>query len=264
MKSYFLRLLISTTIYLIYSSNVYGQELDKLKRNELLNYISKYKLQNDSLNTTYANSLLINKKLISENKAWKNSLDSCEYKFFKNNDYYINYTDDLNQKLKECKTFIEIQNKSLLIYADSLNKILEYFKDTKPLNYGGNYSLGNNIEKERVGYLKIYPISSTILLFHLELNRGAPSYNSGVAMGKIILNGNNGFYIEKDEFMNCEIHFIFGPDYVQISQKENEYGCLFGANVIIDGLYKLKSNIVPLIYTDQEGEDHAMLELYSN
>ena len=44
---------------------------------------------------------------------------------------------------------------------------------------GGTYSFGDNIETGPVGSVKVYPLSENAALFFLDINRGAPSYNSG-------------------------------------------------------------------------------------
>jgi hypothetical protein len=50
--------------------------------------------------------------------------------------------------------------------------------------YGGTYSFGDNAEKGPVGHLSVYPESDSSLLFYLDVNKGAPSFNMGMLLGR--------------------------------------------------------------------------------
>ena len=53
------------------------------------------------------------------------------------------------------------------------------------IKYTGTYQLGDDIEKERIGTITIYPETDTTVLFYIDLNRGAPSYNMGQLYGRL-------------------------------------------------------------------------------
>ena len=67
--------------------------------------------------------------------------------------------------------------------------------------------------------------------FELELNRGAPSYNSGIASGELVLNGHLGIYQPVD-YPKCALVFVFLEDAVEIGQVGSGADCGFGYGVV--------------------------------
>src|SRR5258707_15733728 len=92
--------------------------------------------------------------------------------------------------------------KQLLTIGVILFSILSYGQ--KPRNkasklitvkYAGTYSYGADIEKGRVGNISISPETDTTILFYVDVNRGAPSYNMGALYGRVkIINGRGTFF----------------------------------------------------------------------
>ena len=95
---------------------------------------------------------------------------------------------------------------------------------------------------EASGYLQTIQ-SSERVQFQLELQRGAPSYNSGFMEGEFTLRGKKGVFQTK-EYGNCEIKFVFKKSQVVLDQG-SPTGCGFGYGVIADGTYYLQSNDKP-------------------
>ncbi len=82
--------------------------------------------------------------------------------------------------------------------------------------------------------------------FELEFNRGAPSYNSGVAGGTIpIKNGVAVFKTSEYGDGGCEITFTFQTNKVFVKQKGSDVACGFGHGVMCDGTYRLKNRKRP-------------------
>jgi hypothetical protein len=50
---------------------------------------------------------------------------------------------------------------------------------TATAKYLGIYSYGDDVEKGKTGTVFIYPETDSTILFYIDLNRGAPSYNMG-------------------------------------------------------------------------------------
>lgn len=75
--------------------------------------------------------------------------------------------------------------------------------------------------------------------FHLELNRGAPSYNLGIASGEFTIKDYLGVY-EQDDYGNCTLIFVFVGNKVQVKQVESESGtgCGFGFGVYANHILK--------------------------
>ena len=82
--------------------------------------------------------------------------------------------------------------------------------------------------------------------FELEFNRGAPSYNSGVASGTIaIKNGVAKFKTIEYGDGGCEIIFTFQGNKVIVKQNGSDVACGFGHGVMCDGTYILKNRRKP-------------------
>ena len=93
--------------------------------------------------------------------------------------------------------------------------------------------------------LKVKNLSNQKLQFELNCNRGAPSYNSGLAFGIIELIDRNASYTRKVSG-HCVISFKFNEKTVDVLQAGASSECGFGWNVYADGTYLLVNNELPL------------------
>ena len=75
--------------------------------------------------------------------------------------------------------------------------------------------------------------------FNLELNRGSPSYNSGIASGEFTLNRYLGIY-QTHELPKCVLVFAFVGDSVEIQQLGSDSDCGFGFGVTASHVLTLK------------------------
>jgi hypothetical protein len=98
---------------------------------------------------------------------------------------------------------------------------------------GGECDLKINFEPSIKPYFEIS--------FELACIRGAPSYNSGWAMGKILMNDNVAVYARPSSVSDsiCNIVFQFDNNQVKVTQLGMDYDCGFGHAVYADGLYTL-------------------------
>src|SRR5258705_7715316 len=110
--------------------------------------------------------------------------------------------------------------------------------------YAGTYSFGKDIEKERIGTISIYPETDSTILFNIDLNRGAPSYNMGSLYGRVrITNGDGTFHSKFDHSdKGCKWTFKFSKNTLIIKTVEGQDECGFGAFVFADGEFKQISN----------------------
>jgi hypothetical protein len=81
--------------------------------------------------------------------------------------------------------------------------------------------------------------------FQLELQRGAPSYNSGEIEGELVLSGDGGIFRDRNESGLCEIAFKFHSKRVDLKQSGDGAGCQFGHGVVAEGTLSLKSRKKP-------------------
>jgi len=75
--------------------------------------------------------------------------------------------------------------------------------------------------------------------FSLELNRGEPSYNIGVASGQFTLENHLGIY-QSYALPGCALAFAFVGDEVEIKQVGAGSDCGFGFGVMANHLLTLK------------------------
>ena len=242
---------------------VNSQDFKKLKKEELIEQLVLSNSKFDSLNTKLFESknsytLLYNEKKEIEVRL---SLFQKEMQEFKNSNE--NKIASIQLTLNDKLFKISSLEKSLTLLNDSLitvKTLLENFRPTEPLRYGGTYTYGKDIELGGVGLLQIHPISKDVLLFCLDVNRGAPSYNMGFKSGQIKMIDNIGYY--KDE--NCDLKFTFGSNYVQVdndSKEGSDFVCDFGFAVYPDGKYFIDSSEIPINYYEQDGTKRSFKEL---
>ncbi len=81
--------------------------------------------------------------------------------------------------------------------------------------------------------------SGSTVNFSLELNRGSPSYNSGLASGEFTMDKHLGVY-QTSEFPKCTLIFAFVGDLVEIKQLGSDSDCGFGFGVMADHILTLK------------------------
>jgi hypothetical protein len=120
--------------------------------------------------------------------------------------------------------------------------------------YAGTYSYGD-IEKSGIGTIYIYPETDSSILFYIDLNRGAPSYNMGSEYGRIkIINGKGTYYTkESGEEIGCKWNIQFIKNTIIIKTLENQDNCGYGYGVFNDGIYYQTSKIISTYFENQEG-----------
>jgi hypothetical protein len=94
------------------------------------------------------------------------------------------------------------------------------------------------------------------LRFELELNRGAPSYNSGWIQGEAELHGSTALFRKTIDGKLCEITFRFSPEKVELKQGGDEFGCEFGFNVYADDTLRRISHTKPKFSTSDPRFGH--------
>ncbi len=129
---------------------------------------------------------------------------------------------------------------------------------TQDVSWAGKYSYGAVVKEEAVGVLEIYPIdeSTRSYIFHLEVNRGYPSYNSGELIGKIEITskGEGVFKVKDDQIgINCTLTFDFHENTAIIKTDKEACYCGFGNAVTADGEYKKKNPKIPDFFIDRHG-----------
>ena len=133
---------------------------------------------------------------------------------------------------------------SLLIILVSCGQTTELSSTSK---LGGVYNLKLNEGEDRGGMVYVYPETDSTILFFMDLNAGAPSYNSGQIDGRIEINTGTGVFNDAD-FPDCKFKFSFIKDKLTVETVEDKYDCPFGNRVSADGEFKRESSINPEFY----------------
>jgi len=125
------------------------------------------------------------------------------------------------------------------------------------LEYGGTYTYGTTPDSGSTGVIYVYPNSDSTLLFYLELNRGAPSYNSGTIVGQmnIYSPGEADFtLIKENDYINCSMNFWFSNDSLFIRTNDKADDCGYGHAVYSHGDFKKIKKDIPEYFIDMSGE----------
>ena len=126
------------------------------------------------------------------------------------------------------------------------------------LKYAGEYGYGKDTNKGPVGRIIVYPETDNIMLFYLDLNNGAPAYNTGAIYGRVKIAGDTGTFTTNYSLQHkgngCNLDLRFSKGKLNIKTVPGKDGCGFGQGVAADGEYKRYKNEVPDSFTDRAGK----------
>ena len=122
------------------------------------------------------------------------------------------------------------------------------------ISIGGTYRFGADMMKGPVGSLKIYPISESVALFYLDVNRGAPSYNMAMLAGEMKRTDGIWLYGAGDGKSTCTLKFSFDNSQVKVELISGQETCGFGAGVNVAETYKITDRNTPIFFINGEGD----------
>jgi len=132
------------------------------------------------------------------------------------------------------------QDSSAVVEVDS-PVVKTVVTDVLPENLTGTYTFGDKEGAKGGGYLVIERQEDDSLKFELDINIGAPNYNSGSLTGMLKLEGNTAVFntSEYSKEEPCAITFTFNSDNsIQLKQDEgSSFSCGFGNRVFANGVY---------------------------
>jgi uncharacterized protein (TIGR02246 family) len=85
----------------------------------------------------------------------------------------------------------------------------------------------------------------------LECNRGAPSYNSGIAEGVVRVANGSGALTITEYAKPCALRMQFSANQVVVVQEGSDVDCGFGHGVMADGTYPRTSSALPSFERDR-------------
>lgn len=120
----------------------------------------------------------------------------------------------------------------------------------KTKQYAGTYSYGHSI-KRNFGTILIYPETDSTILFFINVNRGAPSYNYGTLYARLqIKDGKGTFYTNTFSENGCKLNFRFIKNNLIIETVDAQFDCGFGNGVFADGRFIKESSKIPYYFED--------------
>src|SRR6266487_312465 len=133
---------------------------------------------------------------------------------------------------------IKIMKKALIIvllFSSSICFGQTKLNDAKKLQTSrlvGTYSYGKDVEKGRIGTIFIFAETDTTILFYIDLNRGAPSYNMGSLYGRVKITNSRGTFSTKIDSSSagkgCKWTFRFSKNSLTIQTIHEQDNCGFG------------------------------------
>ncbi len=142
----------------------------------------------------------------------------------------------------------------------SKSTVFSFFVFSSCLNayeFAGTYVDERGKALDAYRELLLHPKSGKDYQFSLSVNRGAPSYNSGQLVGELTFEGNRAVFQNNDyawEDKGCKWEITMSNDVAKITSIDASTYCGLGANVYVDGIYKLISRKIPTHYVNGLGE----------
>lgn len=129
--------------------------------------------------------------------------------------------------------------------------------ESETIQYAGLYDMGGDIEEGRVGSVIVFAETDNTILFYLDLNRGAPSYNMGQLYGRLTIDDDKGIFDEKLWYVDkrCKLLYEFTEDILTINYlTEEDDQCGFGHAVWANGDFSRQNRLQPEFFRDQNGD----------
>lgn len=145
---------------------------------------------------------------------------------------------------------------TLIILITSFSAKPDYIDPT------GTYQLRSKSKKKNgeiygyFGQIQVKKIIEDKIVMTFEVNKGAPSYNSGSFVDTLSYFNNSVIYTTPEYDSTCKITFDFGKKGILVTEETDDYnsGCGFGHAVIANGFYKRVSNKMPTLIQPLTGE----------
>ena len=116
-------------------------------------------------------------------------------------------------------------------------------------DYAGVYSYKNG----GIGYVTIFAETDNTVLFHICINIGPKSYNSGETYGRILIKDGKSTFTSPD-YTNCKWELNIIGDTLKITTIDDNFSCGFGYSVTADGTYTRSDKTKPEFFEDRLGQ----------
>ena len=145
-----------------------------------------------------------------------------------------------------------IAEATLLVVAT----LTTYIDPTGTYKYVGKTTVKNGEAYGYTGGIQVKKLSSDRIVITFQVNKGAPSYNSGAFIDTLMYQDNKAVYTDVEEDSTCKITFDFRKNGIYVDEKTADYnsGCGFGHAVIAKGFFKKISSKMPVLTNPFTGE----------
>jgi hypothetical protein len=150
---------------------------------------------------------------------------------------------------KDCATLNMRLVTILILFSFTANGQTEG-KRLQTSKYSGTFSYSKG-KSGPSGSILIYPESDSTVLFYIDINTGAPSYNMGSLYGRLKMSKGQGSFVSVDH--TCQWQIQVSDDKLTIRTINEFNACGFGNGVIIDGVFGRTSRKTPDHFINQEG-----------
>lgn len=101
------------------------------------------------------------------------------------------------------------------------------------------------------GQIQVKKIGAAKIVMSFELNKGAPSYNSGSFVDTLSYSNNKAIYTTPADDSTCRIIFYFDTTGITVKEQTADYnfGCGFGHAVVANGRFRKISSKRPKMET---------------
>jgi hypothetical protein len=166
-----------------------------------------------------------------------------------------------NKILDNWYSKVDIMNSLLQIFA-LINTLMSFTTQLITIDPTGTYQLDNKTKRKNgeiygyFGKIQVKKITVNKIVMTFEVNKGAPSYNSGSFVDTLSYYNNMATYKTPEVDSTCKVTFVFSKNGVTVTEETANYnfGCGFGHAVIADGFYKKVSSKVPILVEPLTGE----------
>jgi hypothetical protein len=158
--------------------------------------------------------------------------------------------------------FRTIRMKQVILILTSIILLTSFTVRTFYIDPTGTYQLDGKTKKKNgdvygySGQIQVKKIRIDKIVMTFEVNKGAPSYNSGSFVDTLSYKDNVAIYTDLESDSTCKVTFDFNKRGVVVKEETADYnsGCGFGHAVVADGFYKKISNKPPILTKPLTGE----------
>ena len=169
---------------------------------------------------------------------------------------HFGYTRDVSEH------FIATSMKQKILIFTSAILLTGFVYQKTYIDPTGAYKLDSKTKKKDgdiygySGRIQVKKITKNRIVMTFEVNKGAPSYNSGSFVDTLPYNDNRVIYTNSELDTTCKITFDFNKRGVIVKEQTEDFnsGCGFGHAVVVDGFFKKTSSKVPILIEPLTGK----------